>query len=152
MPNFQELQDQQQQRQAVRDEATSKAAEPTPININIQVPDSASLEAPEQYLRSLEAKLSNGMRIKMARPNEALIFRLGRIYGVTAKEDISINSAKALCYITEINGEQLKLPNNKVDLITLGNRLGDDGVDEVTLLYFQNFAPKDNLPGLKKNL
>lgn len=92
--------------------------------------------------------LPNGGSAKMKAPNVALQLFVGQVMGAEFSPYLW-NLAKAVMYVTEVNGQHQDRPVNKVELQKLMNKLGDNGVELVMAAYrdfFGVLVEADQLP------
>lgn len=106
-------------------------------------------EAPSAQLVQAAAKQvvisdAKGRAITLSRPGVLAQFRLIESVGPeTAKNEVYMGMVLPLIFVTDIDGEPVFQPANKLQLEALIQRLGDDGVEAVHKGVTEHFGARD---------
>ena len=105
-------------------------------------------ETPTQQVISKaahEAKVtdSHGRVIKLKKPGILAQFRIVEVAGDSASNRVYMNMVLPLIYVTELAGEPVTQPANKLQLEALIQRLDEHGVDAVMSGVREHFGEQD---------
>jgi hypothetical protein len=106
-------------------------------------------EAPSAQLVQAAAKQvvisdAKGRSITLSRPGVLAQFRLIESVGPeTAKNEVYMGMVLPLIFVTDIDGEPVFQPANKLQLEALIQRLGDEGVEAVHKGVAEHFGARD---------
>lgn len=101
----------------------------------------------------VQLRLEDGRTITLRQPNVAVAFILGRILGPQDSGNLlSVGYAKAMMYISEIDGQAVPRPTNMAELQNLANIVGDRNLDLVSMEFARYWPQQTELPVVKKNI
>jgi hypothetical protein len=87
---------------------------------------------------------SKGRTISLKKPGILAQYRIVEVAGESAKNEIYMRMIMPLIYVTELDGEPVAQPKNKLQLEALIQRLDDHGVDAVMNGVLENYGKKDD--------
>ena len=91
-----------------------------------------------------------GRVIVLRKPGVLAQFRLVEVAGDSAKNEVYMRMILPLIYVTEIAGDPIPIPANKLQLEALITRLDDDGIEAVGTCAAENWGKKED-PEADKN-
>ena len=86
---------------------------------------------------------SRGRVIKLKKPGILAQFRIVEVTGDSASNRVYMNMVLPLIYVTELAGEPVTQPANKLQLEALIQRLDEYGVDAVMTGVREHFGQQD---------
>lgn len=98
----------------------------------------------EQLIKKADATvvvtLGDGRNVTLKKPGVLSQFRLIRMLGDAAKNQVYVSMVLPFTYITAIDGKLVNAPNTEREIEALITRLGDEGVDVVMHGVADNFG------------
>lgn len=85
-------------------------------------------------------ELQDGRTVTLKKPGVLSQFRLVRMLGDAAKNQVYVSMVLPFTYITAIDGKAVAAPNTEREIEALITRLGDEGVDAVMHGVADNFG------------
>lgn len=125
------------------DAAPEEAADP------VQFP-----QEPRENVESVVLQMPNGKEVEYGPRKASTIIAMANIFGNTQPNTSTLQVVTTLMWVRKIDGDDIAMPANMVDIQKLANELTDEGVD-ILMMARMKFWPgvsRDDLPVLKKNL
>jgi len=120
---------------------TKKAAAQTPSEQLIKAADSAvTIDTP------------NGFKVTLKKPGVLSQFRLVKMLGDAAKNQVYVGMMLPMTYVSEIDGKTVAYPNSERELEALITRLDEDGVNAVMQGVAENFGGQANPEAAKEDI
>lgn len=117
---------------------TSIAVKKKPSLVAADAAPSAQLIAKADA--SVVVTLADGRTVTLKKPGVLSQFRLVRMLGDAAKNQVYVSMVLPFTYITAIDGAAVLAPNTEREIEALITRLGDEGVDAVMHGVADNFG------------
>jgi hypothetical protein len=108
----------------------------------------------EPEREAVDVTLPNGRVVTLAEPRFATQFRVAKVLGEDAANQIALLYARALFYIVALDGERILAPQDAGQAQALANKLGERGLDAVLAVIAQQWPPvsQADLKVVKKTL
>lgn len=102
-------------------------------------------ETPSQQLinkadASVTIDTPNGLQVTLRKPGVLSQFRLVKMLGEAAKNQVYVGMVLPITYITGIDGKPVNYPNNEREIEALITRLDEDGVTAVMQAVDEHFG------------
>ncbi|HEF4743302.1 hypothetical protein KTE60_11625 [Burkholderia multivorans] len=98
----------------------------------------------QQLIKKADASVTidtpNGMKVTLRKPGVLSQFRLVKMLGEAAKNQVYVGMVLPITYITGINGTPVNYPNNEREIEALITRLDEDGVTAVMQAVDEHFG------------
>lgn len=115
------------------------------------VQSSASEEILSQSKNEIEVIDETGRKINLKKPGILAEFKLVKMLGDTAKNEVYMNMVLPLMYVSSIDGLPVAL-NSEKELEALIQRLDHHGIKAVVEAVMTNFANHANTDELRKEI
>ena len=115
------------------------------------VQSSASEEILSQSKNEIEVTDEAGRKIQLKKPGILAEFKLVKMLGDTAKNEVYMNMVLPLMYVSSIDGLPVAL-NSEKELEALIQRLDHQGIKAVVEAVMTNFANQMNTDELRKEI
>lgn len=118
----------------------------TTVNVRSKKPASPQIgETPSQQLikkagASVTIDTPNGLQVTLRKPGVLSQFRLVKMLGEAAKNQVYVGMVLPITYITGIDGKPVNYPNNEREIEALITRLDEDGVTAVMQAVDEHFG------------
>ena len=86
---------------------------------------------------------ARGRVMVLKKPGVLAQFRIVEVAGDSAKNEVYMRMILPLIYVTEIAGDPIPLPTNKLQLEALITRLDEEGIDAVNKCAIENWGKSD---------
>jgi hypothetical protein len=100
-------------------------------------------------IASASVRDERGRLIVLKRPGILAQFRIVEVAGESAKNEVYMRMILPLIFVTEIDGDPILQPANKIQLEALITRLDDPGIDAVMKGVKENWGQRDDPEGDK---
>jgi hypothetical protein len=98
----------------------------------------------QQLIKKADASVTidtpNGLQVTLRKPGVLSQFRLVKMLGEAAKNQVYVGMVLPITYITGIDGKPVNYPNNEREIEALITRLDEDGVTAVMKAVDEHFG------------
>ncbi|HDR9003054.1 hypothetical protein [Burkholderia vietnamiensis] len=98
----------------------------------------------QQLIKKADASVTidtpNGLQVTLRKPGVLSQFRLVKMLGEAAKNQVYVGMVLPITYITGIDGKPVNYPNNEREIEALITRLDEDGVTAVMQAVDEHFG------------
>jgi hypothetical protein len=102
--------------------------------------DTPSKELVKKAAEAVTIDTANGLTVTLKKPGVLSQFRLVKILGEAAKNQVYVGMVIPITFVTSINGVAVNYPNTEREIEAIITRLDEEGVTAVMQAVAENFG------------